>query len=318
MRSVAVLWSIVVALLVCLPTVRADESPLGAHPHFDDQGAVRWARSFDEAKRAAATERKLLFVEYGRAACSNCRTLAERTLPHERVGPRLSELAVGFAAECDPPLRDDALVALFREHLPKAKTLPFVAMLNEKGEWIAGFSGYADVERFVAFLDETEASPMLRATPEVEEELDRLLVRATKAEAKGDWRGVFKAVAASHELRGKSPIRAAIDEVALRGHAWATGRLRELVQTLADGDRGLVRRELRKLDKVLRDHPLEVEVDAGLEAAKLHAKVESATDEARRDELRKAAFEELADTMWAVLFAPPKPAAEGDDSSDAE
>ena len=38
----------------------------GGHPHFDDQGTLRWYTKLADAQAAAKKEGKLIFVEYGR------------------------------------------------------------------------------------------------------------------------------------------------------------------------------------------------------------------------------------------------------------
>jgi len=125
------------------------------HPYFNDRGTLRWYHSFAEAKRVAQREQKLIFVEYGRQACSNCRKLASSVLPHSRIRGRISSLAIGLAAECDRPEREVAL--LFQQNLRNARMLPFVAFLTPRGRWITGWGGYADVSDLEGHLDLAEA-----------------------------------------------------------------------------------------------------------------------------------------------------------------
>jgi len=40
----------------------------GAHPHFNDRGAVRWYTSLADGLAAARGECKKVFIELGRAA----------------------------------------------------------------------------------------------------------------------------------------------------------------------------------------------------------------------------------------------------------
>lgn len=37
-----------------------------SHPHFDDQGTLRWYTKFADAQAAAKKAGKLIFIEYGR------------------------------------------------------------------------------------------------------------------------------------------------------------------------------------------------------------------------------------------------------------
>lgn len=41
---------------------------VGAHPHFEDNGAVAWFRTFADALAAARAERKKVFIDFGREA----------------------------------------------------------------------------------------------------------------------------------------------------------------------------------------------------------------------------------------------------------
>ncbi len=124
------------------------------HPYFNDRGTLRWHHSLAEAQRAAQREGKLIFVEYGRRKCSNCKKLAERILPHPSIRTRMSAVAVGLAAECDRPER--AVWAMFKRHLPRARTLPFVAFLTPDGQWIAGWAGYKALNQVSATLSTAE------------------------------------------------------------------------------------------------------------------------------------------------------------------
>jgi len=40
----------------------------GAHPHFNDRGALKWYTSLSEGLAAAKAVRKKVFIEFGRAA----------------------------------------------------------------------------------------------------------------------------------------------------------------------------------------------------------------------------------------------------------
>ncbi|MEM1451014.1 MAG: hypothetical protein AAF957_05275 [Planctomycetota bacterium] len=37
-----------------------------SHPHFDDRGTLTWYTSMADAKAAAASEGKKIFIEFGR------------------------------------------------------------------------------------------------------------------------------------------------------------------------------------------------------------------------------------------------------------
>ncbi|HEX8633826.1 MAG TPA: hypothetical protein VEZ40_06325 [Pyrinomonadaceae bacterium] len=46
----------------------ADDRREGAHPHFNDRGAVRWHTHLADALAEAKREGKFVFVEHGRYA----------------------------------------------------------------------------------------------------------------------------------------------------------------------------------------------------------------------------------------------------------
>ena len=126
-----------------------------SHPYFDDQGTLRWYHRLDDAKRAARAEGKVIFVEYGRRRCGSCRILVSRVVTDPRVRPRIAKVAVGLAAECDRP--EPGVQRLFNRHLANARMLPFVAFLTAEGEYITGFAGGSDANRFLAHLRKAEA-----------------------------------------------------------------------------------------------------------------------------------------------------------------
>jgi len=57
-----------VIMLLCGSAALAGEARKGAHPHFNDQGTIRWFTKLADAQAAAKKEGKLVFIEYGREA----------------------------------------------------------------------------------------------------------------------------------------------------------------------------------------------------------------------------------------------------------
>lgn len=55
------------ALSIVTAAASAGVMPQG-HPHFNDGGTLTWFESLAEAKAAAKTADKLIFLEYGRKA----------------------------------------------------------------------------------------------------------------------------------------------------------------------------------------------------------------------------------------------------------
>jgi hypothetical protein len=55
------------SLVALVSLVLAGDPPKAApHPRFDDRGTLSWSTKLDDAKAAAKTAGKLIFIEYGR------------------------------------------------------------------------------------------------------------------------------------------------------------------------------------------------------------------------------------------------------------
>ena len=60
--------AIVVLLLCAAAAVAGDGKGKSEHPHFDDQGTLRWYTDLGGAQSAAKRAGKLILIEYGREA----------------------------------------------------------------------------------------------------------------------------------------------------------------------------------------------------------------------------------------------------------
>lgn len=158
MRRIALLIAAFAATVpFCVKPSRATaapSSPLTAHPYFDDAGTLAWYGDLERAKEAGREQGKLLFIEYGRRACCNCRTLVSRVLPAPAVKSRLSAACVGLAADCDEP--DPRVESIFRRAMPDASLLPFVAVVSPDLEYVTGWQGAMDVAGCAAELGKIE------------------------------------------------------------------------------------------------------------------------------------------------------------------
>lgn len=130
---------------------------MARHPHFDDRGTLDWHLRWDEALAAAHASGKLVFVEMGREACSNCRTLVQTVLPRPRVAALLREHFVPLASDADDT--EPQVLDLAMEHMPDAMMLPFVLFTDAEGRWLAGSHGWQDPAAFEALLERLAAAP---------------------------------------------------------------------------------------------------------------------------------------------------------------
>jgi len=161
---------------LCMP-VSASGS---RHPYFNDRGTLSWFHTLADAQNEARRLDKVIFIEYGRAKCTNCRKLAQNVLPHGSIRARIGATAVGLASDCDRPER--AVWQLFRTHLPNAGSLPFAAFLTPDGQWITGWYGARSVNDVSAHLAVAESHVRaMRAPAPTPERITRRPAPATRS-----------------------------------------------------------------------------------------------------------------------------------------
>jgi hypothetical protein len=128
---------------VALASSAAGAAPRRSHPHFDDRGTLAWYLDLDEARAAARASGRLIFIDYGRLACGNCRRLVTTVLPNPAVRERLGAVAVGLASDCDRA--DPRVERILAQRLGHASMLPFVAVVTHDLRWVTGWSGGMEV-----------------------------------------------------------------------------------------------------------------------------------------------------------------------------
>lgn len=119
------------------------------HPHFDDRGTLDWHTRYADALAQARREKKHVFVELGREACGQCRTLVQSIVPRPDVAPLLQQHFVAVASDADDTERAVEEVAM---ELEDATMLPFVLFVDADGKFLDGFSGAVNPALFAATL----------------------------------------------------------------------------------------------------------------------------------------------------------------------
>lgn len=127
-----------------------------AHPHFDDRGTLDWTTSWREALATAKREKKHVFVELGREACGQCRSLVQTVVPRPDVAPLLQEHFVALAADADDSEREVEKLAM---NLEDAMMLPFVLFADADGKFLDGFSGHVNPVLFAATCKRIAGAP---------------------------------------------------------------------------------------------------------------------------------------------------------------
>ncbi len=124
-------------------------TPQRPHPHFDDRATLDWNTRWSEAQAQARRERKLIFIEFGREQCHNCRALIQGVVPHAEVAPLVARHFVALASDCDDP--EDAVLAL-AENMPDAMSLPFAIFADAEGRFLTGSEGAQSARSFKELL----------------------------------------------------------------------------------------------------------------------------------------------------------------------
>jgi len=124
--------------------------PLLAFTIFDanaQKGAT--ASTVEEAKKAASADGKLIFIKYGRPNCGNCRNL-QGMIDNGSVD--VSKF-IFLDLNCDTPAGQTEM----RPYRDKdARSLPFVALLDPKGDKIGFRSGFGDSSSYNTFISEAK------------------------------------------------------------------------------------------------------------------------------------------------------------------
>ncbi len=120
------------------------------HPHFNDKGTLDWHTRWEAALAQAKAEKKLVFVEFGREACGQCRALVQGVVPHAEIAPLLQKHFVALASDCDDA---EEPVEILAGHLEDAYMLPFVLFADADGKFLTGMSGAVNPLTFKRTLE---------------------------------------------------------------------------------------------------------------------------------------------------------------------
>ncbi|MCX7006776.1 MAG: thioredoxin family protein, partial [Kiritimatiellaeota bacterium] len=103
----------------------------------------------DKALEQAKTEKKLLFIQYGREKCGNCQALRGYVAKNEVKLPKDKYVYVDL--NCD----DRATSAAFGKNFKvEGNTLPFVVIADAEGKQLAGRSGFGSPAEYKKFLSQ--------------------------------------------------------------------------------------------------------------------------------------------------------------------
>lgn len=99
----------------------------------------------------AGTEKKFLFVQYGREACGNCQALKSMI---RKKDVKLSQVDFVYAdVNCDDPATSQAFRSRFKV---EGSTLPFVVIADPTGKQLASHTGWGSASEFTDFIKNTK------------------------------------------------------------------------------------------------------------------------------------------------------------------
>lgn len=125
-------------------------------------GTPKAVTDLPTALEKAKAEGKMLFVQMGREACSNCQAL-KAMIKSNQV--KLADSKYVYAdVNCDDPATNKLFSSKFDV---KGNMLPFVAIASADGTKLAGRSGYGTAKDFEELI--REAGKQAKKTPTVAE-----------------------------------------------------------------------------------------------------------------------------------------------------
>jgi hypothetical protein len=324
-RAASAALSLGLSLALAIPAAPASASPCERHPFFDDGGTLSWTTDTAEAMRRARADGKVVFIEYGRRECTNCRVLVQRMLPTSMCKARMGAAAVGLAADCDEP--DASVEALFQRALPRATCLPFAAFVTPDLQWISGWAGSIDPQGILGHLAKAEAwldrsrvaatpcaakvpaaepapAEMPACAPITNAEIERarsLYAKAQAASAANHPGQVLALEAEAARLRVRADPEgwAALVRAA---NAWADERIAKAVEEGSAGHCDAARTLVEEVKKEMPAAAQGREAERGQRALSICKAVEALAVE-NRESARAAAAKEFEGTRWVRLFA---------------
>lgn len=129
-------WALLGALLLTGLSAPA-EAATGRHPLFNDGGTLPWGTSWKDAGQVALAKKRAVLVVLSHDTCGLCKEFVEQVVAAPALRARSSRAFVGCHVDAKQP--DKQLHAALVKKLPGGRYLPFVGVLNTKGQWLGGF-----------------------------------------------------------------------------------------------------------------------------------------------------------------------------------
>lgn len=117
---------------------------------------IVWEKDLEKAKLRAASERKLIFVNFTGVTCTNCRWMEQNMFPNPQVLARINGM-VPLELYTDRGTPGDLANRKLQQELTRVVTLPVYVIATPEGKPIKIFQGSTrDRSEFIAFLETPE------------------------------------------------------------------------------------------------------------------------------------------------------------------
>ncbi|HVR73653.1 MAG TPA: thioredoxin family protein [Planctomycetota bacterium] len=181
----------------------AEKAPVDARPA--SAHAIPWAKSFAEAREAAAREGKPLLVDFEAEWCGYCKKLDRETFMDERVIRLVRERFVAVKVDVD---REPDLPKKF-----EVSNLPTILCLSAGGDVLQRIEGFRPPERFLAEIGKSAESSS---------SFEKLKTLAAESPADpGAQRAYARALVGAKNLEGAVKVLRAALETSKEGTARA-------------------------------------------------------------------------------------------------
>ena len=126
------------------PPARATPKP--RKPVTSSVAGPSWYESISEAREAARSEGKIVFVTSTKPGCSLCKKLKLDIVP--RIRGEMSKGCVFYIYDITRP-ESKAVDRLVRRNLPRARLMPLAGFMTPDWRWLHGFSGGTDARKLM-------------------------------------------------------------------------------------------------------------------------------------------------------------------------
>jgi hypothetical protein len=232
------------------------------HPFYDDGGAVHW-RPYQQAFVLAQKYGRPVFIEVSKDKDKLCEKLVVTSFKDERISQFLNRYFVPVSLDfTKQPAEMTKLIG------QAGKAPPIILLLNEKGQYLQGLSGFKkpnEIEgELIKVLEEKYGVPKAKDA-EIEKKLE-LLAKAVEDKAWAKAKPLFNEIVA---IRGYSAMKDKAYEVMDAAQADGNAQVKEAYGSVRKDDYAEAKKGLEKVIKDFSGAPVADQAKEHLAAVKV-------------------------------------------------